>query len=193
MVFKIHWKPVLDSVGIQDPEKQKQISQNFAHFPPHHLFEKGLISEEEFLSELRSLLGIDCDDEKLKSAWNALIISPLEDIDQVFEKYKGKYAMYTLSNTNSLHMDHCFEQYDILQKFDGYCMSYELQCRKPELDIYIKSAQKAGVQDFKNCIFIDDTLENVEAARQAGFTAFHSVNSVKDTIDQIDHAIRRLS
>lgn len=187
VIFKIDWLPVLESVGITEPEKQKKLVAEFQHFLPHHQYERGEMSSDDFLVELRSYFSFTGSEDELQKAWDKILVAPLENVERIFDEFSGKLPIYTLSNTNELHMKHSFDNYNILQKFDGYGMSYELGARKPELDIYLRAMKKAGVENPSECLFIDDLAENVTAATSVGFRAFQSVDSVETTIDIISN------
>lgn len=52
--------------------------------------------------------------------------------------------------------------------FDVIALSYEMQCAKPDLEIYQKAAKMAGV-DGERIFFTDDRLDNIQGAEKAGW------------------------
>jgi putative hydrolase of the HAD superfamily len=55
--------------------------------------------------------------------------------------------------------------------FDAVLISGEVGARKPEPRIYLLATERLGVEP-KECVFVDDLLQNVEGARAAGMEAF---------------------
>ena len=98
---------------------------------------------------------------------------------EILEKLKGNYRLFLLSNTNNLHiryfLDDFERQYPEL-KFESFFekvyYSHEIGKRKPDVEVYEYILDDNGLQA-NECLFIDDNLVNVEAARQAGIHAIH--------------------
>jgi epoxide hydrolase-like predicted phosphatase len=55
--------------------------------------------------------------------------------------------------------------------FDAVLISGEMGARKPEPEMYLLAAERLGV-DPRECVFVDDLLQNVEGARAVGMEAF---------------------
>ena len=58
---------------------------------------------------------------------------------------------------------------------DGAIYSFDARCRKPNRQIYAFLLENARV-DPQECVFIDDLIENVKAARLIGMHAIHYRN-----------------
>ena len=63
-----------------------------------------------------------------------------------------------------------------LNNFDGGIISYKENLLKPEAEIYIKLLDTYNL-NAEECLFIDDTLVNIEAANKLGINTLHFVNS----------------
>lgn len=85
------------------------------------------------------------------------------------------YDLYLLSNANSRY--YTFETYmDIFKLFKGITLSSDLKLIKPQREIFERfCAIHQVVPD--ECLFIDDQLENVLAARKAGWQAYKFINA----------------
>ncbi|WP_327090813.1 HAD-IA family hydrolase [Nonomuraea sp. NBC_01738] len=64
--------------------------------------------------------------------------------------------------------------------FDAVVSSAKVGVAKPDARIYEIAAETAGAEPGR-CLFIDDRLDNVEAARALGMTGIHY-----RTIDDLD-------
>jgi putative hydrolase of the HAD superfamily len=62
--------------------------------------------------------------------------------------------------------------FDLAAMFDAVVISHVVGLRKPEAPIYELAAARLGVAP-SGCVFVDDTLANVAAAREIGMTAVH--------------------
>ena len=81
-----------------------------------------------------------------------------------------RHRVMIFSNTNQEHWDHVVGlSGGRLGRFEAY-LSHEIGDSKPALSSFEIVAAKAGVDPARS-LFIDDRLDNVEAARRAGFHA----------------------
>ena len=66
--------------------------------------------------------------------------------------------------------------------FDAFYLSQEIQLRKPNSDIYnfVLDTHKLFP---KECLFIDDTIENTETAKQLGIHIWNINPKTEDIID----------
>lgn len=149
--------------------------------------ETGKISSEEFINHyLREYPQLDR--EKTVEAWNAILIDFPEYRFRFIQKLaeQGKYQLILLSNTNSIHIDWVEKHvpfFDDFRKcFDAFYLSHEINFRKPNTDIYNYVLEKhhliAG-----ECLFIDDTEENIEGAKKAGLRTWKLEPTHEDVID----------
>ncbi|MDE3143109.1 MAG: HAD family phosphatase [Bacteroidota bacterium] len=159
---------------------------NFSElFTQHHsspLFEDletGKISNEEFYAGLRKIAQVNLSDSQIRDAWNAVLLDfPAERIDWLVE-IKKKYNIYLFSNTNQIHYDAFMEifkaqtgKHDFNQYFIKAYYSQELGLRKPYKESYQKIIDEQKLIPAET-LFIDDTLKNIEGAKQVGLQTFH--------------------
>ena len=86
------------------------------------------------------------------------------------------HSTWLLSNTNTKHIqDEIEKKYLFPSLVDGAIYSFDARCRKPDRQIYdfLLESLKADPQE---CVFIDDLIENVKAARLIGMQAIHYHN-----------------
>ena len=67
------------------------------------------------------------------------------------------------------------EDYPFLKNFDGLLISGEDKLIKPDLAIYQLAIKRFNLVP-QDCVFIDDKLENVEAAKKLNFNIIHLIN-----------------
>jgi putative hydrolase of the HAD superfamily len=141
--------------------------------------EAGKITDEEFLASLQRLAKHSLDPDVVQGAWNALLISfPSERID-LLKTLKTRYRLFLLSNTNAIHVTafqkiyrEAFNNGALDDLFEKVYYSHKINLRKPNKEIYEYVLKDNGLQAAET-LFIDDALENVEAARESGMQAIH--------------------
>jgi len=150
-------------------------------------FEKGLISEEDFLVGFQKHLPNASFDEIL-SAWNSILLDfPLRRLE-FLQKLTKKYRLFLLSNTDSIHID-SFEREnglsftrDFYMCFEKVYFSFEMGMRKPDTEIFeylIKNHELSP----KRTLFIDDKKENTDAALSLGIQVWNLQVGQEDVVD----------
>lgn len=135
-------------------------------------FERGKYSNEHFMEVLRKDTGAQNDD--LLQAWNALFLQIPEDNLKLLQELKSSYNLFLLSNTNALHYDFILNHLSELgfpnygDVFEHQFLSYEIGMRKPDQEIYQHVQSELGLSS-SDFVFIEDTEENQQAAREAGW------------------------
>ncbi len=154
-------------------------------------FETGDLSPAGFRDEVRALLRADIADADIDAGWNAMLGTiPPERIALVNE-LRQRYQLLLLSNTNAIHVP-AFEAIiardlgisDFKGLFHGAYYSCELGMRKPLADIFQHVVAKHGA-DPARTLFIDDSIQHVIGARQAGLQAEHLELEREDVIGMV--------
>ena len=117
----------------------RDINQNM------HLGEKGLE---------RALCCIPAKYEKFSEIWKLL------------PKLKESYKMAVINNGNALAQKYWDEKFNF-SIFDAFVNSAIEGVRKPDPEIYLITCKRLGKRP-EDCLFMDDSLENVEAANELG-------------------------
>lgn len=89
---------------------------------------------------------------------------------------KNKYECFVLSNWSAETFygpqQSMIEDYPFLNLFDGLLISGQEKLIKPDPAIYQLAIDRFNLNP-KGCVFIDDKLENVEAAKKLNFHVIH--------------------
>ncbi|MGB5818219.1 MAG: HAD family phosphatase [Saonia sp.] len=152
-------------------------------------YEKGMISSEKFISAANQIFP-SATPAELLYAWNAIILDfpeyRLEFIEDLVSQYT--YRVFLLSNTNALHIEKVRQnmgrdRYERFKKcFERFYLSHEIQLRKPDADSYrfVLDENQLIAQE---TLFVDDTLENTDAAQQLGIKTWHLQVGVEDIVN----------
>ncbi|MGL5150878.1 MAG: HAD family hydrolase [Clostridium sp.] len=115
------------------------------------------------------------------------ILTPMEESVEFLRGLKSSgYKIYYLSNFHDLAFKYVNEKYDFFSLFDGGVVSYEENLLKPEKEIYIRLLDKYKLKN-DECIFIDDTLENVNSAIELSINGiiFDDIKNVEEKFQTI--------
>jgi FMN phosphatase YigB (HAD superfamily) len=144
-------------------------------------FESGLLQPHEFVDEITTHLGITIRHEDFCNIWTSIFFPETLISDVFMAQLAQRYRLVLLSNTNVIHFEMIRAGYPILRHFKAFVLSYEVGIMKPAAGIYHKAIEAAECKA-EECLFIDDILENVEAARSEGIDAvqFLSVGQMEE-------------
>lgn len=154
--------------------------------------EKGTISASQFLNRLSTYLPSTVQESEIRTAWNAMLLSLPKERLSLLEELNKKYRVVLLSNTNVIHLESfyntLYKDYGInsLDKyFETVYFSCEMQLRKPNEEIFKKVCQLERFEP-KKTLFIDDSIQHVEGAKEMGLQAHHLDVTSDDIIQKLD-------
>lgn len=136
-------------------------------------YETGKQTSQDFLIDIRNKLELQASDEQIVNAWNAMLIGYLPDSVDVISELKNRYSVALFSNTNEIHyLEFSPICKELLETFDKTYFSHQIGFKKPNLDSFKFVLDDAGYLA-EETIFIDDSAENIEAARKLGIETIH--------------------
>jgi glucose-1-phosphatase len=146
--------------------------------PLFDLYEKGLVPSSEFRNELKKYVGPSTDDATIDKAWNAMLLDVPAERLQLLKNAKATHRTFLLSNTNDIHIE-TFNGYlqktfgipDLSGHFDKLYLSYKVGMRKPDKEIFDLVLSENNLQPHET-LFIDDSVQHVEAAKKLGIQAY---------------------
>ena len=141
-------------------------------------FELGEMSADEFRTAIRENSTVELTDEEVDKLWNAMLLEiPREKLELILD-LRGKYMVYLLSNTNSIHWDYVcknafnYRGFRVKDYFEETFLSYEMHLAKPDKAIFEKVLQDANLLP-EETLFIDDSEANCKAASELGIHTHH--------------------
>ncbi|PWB26162.1 HAD family hydrolase [Flavobacterium sp. HTF] len=157
------------------------------------LFEVGEISHDDFLAGFQKQLP-NASKEDILDAWNAVLADfPLYRLE-FLQMLSGKYRLFLLSNTDSIHIE-TFENKtgisfysDFYRCFEKVYFSFEIGKRKPDPDSFKYLINKHELSP-KRTLFIDDKKENTDSAAALGFHVWNLQVGKEDVVDLFEKKI----
>ena len=144
----------------------------------YYAFETGQVAREDFVSRLSKRLGLT--PKQVLDYWNSLLLDFVPGFEAGLQVLRKRYRLFLLSNTNAAHIEYVTAQAqrsglgDWRRHFEHAFTSYQLSSVKPEPEIYNRARGQIGLPA-EQLLFVDDRMENVEAARALGWQAMHLV------------------
>ena len=144
----------------------------------HDQYERGIMNNEDWFITYKESLPQPCC-LKRSDFWNAwkLLLGEEKNTVNILEALNKQYSIWLLSNTNPKHIqDEIEKRYLFPSLVNGAVYSFDVGVRKPEKEIYEIAMQRANANP-QECLFIDDLLENIQAAKQIGIEGIHFISS----------------
>ena len=165
----------LQKAGFANAKEQLQAFDREGIFQK---FELGEMTAEEFRSAIRENSTVTLTDEEVDALWNLMLLEiPREKLELILD-LRGKYMVYLLSNTNSIHWDYVckntfnYRGFRVSDYFEKTFLSFEMHLAKPDKAIFEKMLEDANLLA-EETLFIDDSEANCKAAAEVGIHTHH--------------------
>jgi len=110
------------------------------------------------------------------SRWEEMITGEITGTVKILAALKDMgYPLYALSNWGSETYDMVHEQFEFLSWFQDRVISGKVKMVKPDPEIF-EYLLKRIQREAQDCLFIDDTEENIVVAKRLGFETIHFVS-----------------
>ena len=176
----VHFDPTnIVRCYLTDEDDIKRVEEVvFSRPAPWALMDEDKMSVEEAKQYFAEKLN----DERLTKAacrlldnwmFNLPVISGVYECIEML-KAAGK-NIYLISNINMTFADRCMEVPSfnrLFSNFSGLVFSAKEALCKPDPEIFTRFLNRYNL-DAKDCIFVDDTLENLDGAKKAGIDGYH--------------------
>ncbi len=141
--------------------------------------ETGAVTPEEFRQQIRNISDEPLTDAQINTAWNAILVDVPEEKINFLDQLKSDHRLFLLSNTNKIHEKTFTEMImkkfgeNVLTKiFERVYFSHHLKLRKPDPEIF-RYVLKANNLEASETLFVDDSLQHIEAAKEVGLQTYH--------------------
>lgn len=142
-------------------------------------FETGDLSPDEFRQRIIALQGGSLAHAQVDHCWNAMLGRIPQERIELLQRLKQRYRLLLLSNTNAIHVqafEHIIAEHngipDFKALFDGAYYSCSIGLRKPDAEAFSHVLALHGAEPART-LFIDDSIQHVIGARNAGLQAEH--------------------
>lgn len=177
VLLNIHPEKAMEAFARTSKLPRKEIEKFFLS-ELHLGFMGGKYSSIQFFKKVKAKYLLESDFENFCLIWNLVIGEPKNGIIQFINQLNQKFTLSLCSNTDPIHWSYCLKQYPFLQNFRYYFLSFELKRNKPDPLIFEKMLYELKSKG-EECVFIDDTLANIETAHHLAIRAIHAEDPQK--------------
>lgn len=161
------------------------LRSRWAASPWLQAFERGHCDAEAFCAGIVADWDLDLTPNEFLVEFRSWPKGPFDGALDVLRSLHGRIQIGCLSNTNPIHWQLHLERWGVVQYFDRTFVSHELGMMKPDPEIYRYVVQRFGIAP-QRVLFLDDSKDNVVAAREVGMKAEHVCG-----IEEVRHALSR--
>lgn len=160
----------------------------YSQFTADELFvrlETGKINKADFLKVFTDSHEQNISPQQIIKTWNSMLLHWREESLVFLRELAKTYKIFLLSNTNEIH-EEAFNRIlntqtgmsSIDHFFTKVWYSHKIHFRKPNADIFDFVLRDAGITAAET-LFIDDSANNIETAKKAGFKTHLLVSGEK--------------
>jgi HAD superfamily hydrolase (TIGR01509 family) len=145
----------------------------------------GRLTPQEFHRAICDEIHVAIDFDPFIEIWNSILGVDNEMADLV-EELASTHTLVIASNTDAIHFPYSLENFSALKAFGRHFLSCEMGLLKPDPAYFHHVLYELWASP-ANCVFIDDRLDNVRAARNVGINGlvFESVEKLKSDLSSI--------
>lgn len=169
--FGVVCSPVLNGWYKENILKKGQVDDNFKNLCKN--FDLGLISEDDILEYFLKYQGITSSKNQLREDVDGYLSLDYSLVGIIKELKNKGMKIVLLSNANNAFFERMvYVKYpEFKTLFDEIVISSNIRMVKPNSDIYLYTLEKINSKP-EESVFIDDSMENVEAAKNLGINGF---------------------
>jgi glucose-1-phosphatase len=179
VIIDLNVEKTKEAFALMSGKPISEVQEILASSSEFLLYEKGLISDQEFRNSVRHMLKTDATDLEIDAAWNAMLGGIPGNRIELLKKLRNNYQLFLLSNTNNIHLV-CFNEIvksacgssSLNPYFDRAYFSHIVNMRKPDAEIYNLVLNDNNLLAHET-LFLDDNTSNLEGASQLGIQTYH--------------------
>lgn len=137
--------------------------------------ELGLFTAEDYVQQVSPILNKPLSYEEIIALKMLIIQGEDEHTLDLIASLATQKKLACFSNTHEIHWNHMTQHYRAFQFFEQAIASHLIRAAKPDPNAFAIATKHLNA-DPPECLFIDDSLANAEAARAFGWHAIHFQN-----------------
>jgi putative hydrolase of the HAD superfamily len=164
-----------------------ELGRRFSLDEPYKQHERGELHASDYFAALRRSLNVNLSDDLLIAGWNDVYVGVVSGMVPILAIASQRFPLYAFTNSNPTHQSEWSVRFaNELSIFNNIFVSSELGLRKPDPEAFAEVAKQTGSIP-SECLFFDDTSENIDGARAAGMRAVlvQSISDVRDALLQL--------
>lgn len=161
---------VVRRVGNRSTASLEALERLIVNSPLLPAYERGELTSTAFYDAVRKESGFRGGFDEF-AGYFADIFTEIPAMTAVQAELRSRgIPTFIFSNTNDIAIDHIRRNFPFFARFDGYVLSYEHGCMKPDAPLYEVVERMAGRRG-ADLVYLDDRAENIAAGRDRGWHA----------------------
>lgn len=116
------------------------------------------------------------------------LLQPMAQLQQLRAQCReAGYGVYIISNLSEDSYRYLQKTYRLFEELDGCVLSFREKRNKPDPYLFTELCRRYHLRA-EECLFLDDAIANVEAARQCGMQAIH-VQTQKQAVKEAEELL----
>ena len=185
-VIKLAYERVLERIASRAAVTRDELVDLLEKPGAYRDLERGTITFNEFHEFLTEQAGYRGSVEDLREVWSDFFDGPVLGIEDLLDRIRKRYRVAFLSNSNEVHAEVIPRRFpSLFKRDDRFIYSYRFKCAKPDPEIFLRALELIGALA-QHTVFLDDNVDNVQAARALGIKAYHfrDAFSVRDDLER---------
>jgi FMN phosphatase YigB (HAD superfamily) len=171
-LIKLAYERVIANVCREASVKRDELLQIFEEAGGYRDMERGVVTFWDFYEFVCEKAGYRGSVRDFHNIWSDFFDGTMPGAEDLVERVRAKYRVAFLSNSNEVHAEVIPRRFpQLFRKDDRWILSYRFRVAKPDPEMYLRTIETLGTLP-QQCIFVDDLIENVLAARSVGMRAF---------------------
>lgn len=177
-LIKLAYERVLESICRDATITRDELVEILEEPGGYRDMERGAVSFWDFYEFLTDKTGYRGSVRDFHAVWSDFFDGPIPGVEDLLERIRAKYRVAFLSNSNEVHAEAIPKQFPTLfRKDDRFVFSHRFKVAKPDPEIFRRALEIIGALP-QHVVFIDDLIENVNAARSVGIQAFQFIDTM---------------
>jgi len=134
--------------------------------------ERGAITFWDFYEFICINAGYRESIREFHTIWSDFFDGTVPGMEAVLERVRARYRVAFLSNSNEVHAEVIPRRFaGLFEKGDRFIFSHRFRTAKPDPEMFYRALEVVNALP-QQVAFVDDLMENVNAARNLGMHAF---------------------
>lgn len=176
----INWNPfpVILKTFDGDEEKAHWFLKNICTHDWNASLDKGKTFAEAKIEKITEFPQYEKSITAYLDDWEEMLDGEIKGTVEILEKFKntGNYRLLSITNWSFETFPIALKTFPFLNWFEDTVVSGEVEMIKPDRDIFEYASKRFGLLDTDGILFVDDRLENVQAAQSLGWEGIHFEN-----------------
>jgi HAD superfamily hydrolase (TIGR01509 family) len=185
-VIKLAYERVLENICAGAPLRRDALVELLEKPGGYRDLERGAVTFADFYEFLCDKGGYRGSLHDFRELWADFFDGPMPGVEDVLDRVRERYRVAFLSNSNEVHAEVIPRKFSALfRRDDRFVFSHRFHCAKPDPEIFRRALEVIGALP-QHAVFIDDLVENVQAARALGMKAYQ----YRDSLSLLDELKR---